>query len=116
MVPKATLSLVNKKDQGLLPDSAESWHSMICSRMAELFCHPESGGCVRTAYWKQPLALPWELTAGSHARSPPKDDSMTLYAFRSRDLHCLVYWYRCNQEGYKYISYHCHRTISYVYN
>lgn len=91
--------------------------------MAKLFCHPESGSCVQTAYWKQPLALPWEPTAGSHARSPPKDDSMTPYAFsmtpyafRARDLHYLVYWYRCNQEGDKYICYHCYRTISYVYN
>lgn len=106
-----TLSLVNKKDQGLFPDVGESWCSMNHSHMAT-----ESGGCTWTACWKQPLTLPWELTAGSHARSPPKDDSMTLYAFRSRDLHCLVYSYRCNKEVYKSVCYHCYRTISYVHN
>jgi len=34
MVPKGLSSLVNKKNQGLLPDSEESWHSVICSHMA----------------------------------------------------------------------------------
>lgn len=186
MIPKATSSLVKRKDQGLRPESGESWRGTIRSHMAELFSCPKPGDWAQTAYcrdvelifsgghinlaaafkgpnlmlglykrsysyiytvltsdstlWKQPqswcgppenefdtpglletTSSPavgincWELCQ-EPSQSPPKYGSVTLYAFKSRDLHRLVYWYRCNQEGYKYICCHHYRTISYVYN